>query len=164
MTLERPPAGVLIRPFRVTDQAAVRRLVLAGLAERWGHLDETLNPDLDNIAGSYVVTGGAVLVAEHGGVIVGTGTLKYDGAGVGQIVRMSVASDARRQGLARRLVLALLNAARAAGCERVIVETMHNWHSAVALYVACGFREYDRDAEDVYLALDFSGDDRQTPA
>lgn len=152
-----------IRPFRPADQPAVRALVLAGLAERWGILDESRNPDLDDLHASYVAAGGAVLVAEQRGVIVGTGALavrNVTGPAVdstdeqsGQIVRMSVAASARRQGLARRLVAALLNEARTRSLTHVIVETTYTWQSAIALYEACGFVEYAHDDEDVYLQM-----------
>ena len=42
-----------ISEFKPSDQAAVRRLILDGLAERWGVLDESLNPDLNDIAAAY---------------------------------------------------------------------------------------------------------------
>jgi hypothetical protein len=39
-----------ISPFHPADQAAARTLILAGLQERWGHLDPRYNADLDDIA------------------------------------------------------------------------------------------------------------------
>ena len=44
---------LLVRPFQLDDQALVRALILDGLAGRWGHLDDNLNPDLDNISATY---------------------------------------------------------------------------------------------------------------
>jgi len=41
---------VVIRPLQARDQAAARRLILDGLRQRCGELDETKNPDLDAIA------------------------------------------------------------------------------------------------------------------
>jgi ribosomal protein S18 acetylase RimI-like enzyme len=141
-----------IRPFRPADQPAVRALVLAGLAERWGTLDETRNPDLDDIHASYIRPGGTVLVAEQAGRVVGTGTLAVRN-GTGQIVRMSVVPELRRQGLARRLVAALVADARQRSLARVVVETTRTWQSAVALYEACGFVAYACDDDDVHLQL-----------
>ena len=40
---------IRISEFEPSDQAAARRLILDGLAERWGVLDESLNPDLNEI-------------------------------------------------------------------------------------------------------------------
>jgi ribosomal protein S18 acetylase RimI-like enzyme len=152
--------GVTIRPFQPADQGAVRRLVLTGLAERWGRMDETKNPDLRDLQQTYVAAGHAVLVAEAGERIIGTGTLVFETPSRGRIVRMSVDSGLRRIGLGRRLVAALLDVARerglhevVVGLREVVVETTHDWHSAVALYESCGFAEYNRDPDDVHLRL-----------
>lgn len=147
------PSEVTIRPFRPSDQDAVRRLVLAGLAERWGALDASLNPDLDDVAAAYPVAGGAFLVAEIGGVLAGTGALVVLAPGTSRIVRMSVDAAWRRRGIARRLVGVLLDEARRRGCGRVVVATTPSWASAIALYQQCGFVQYARDDDDVYLAI-----------
>jgi ribosomal protein S18 acetylase RimI-like enzyme len=146
-------APLTIRPFQPADQLRVRALVLAGLAERWGRLDPSRNPDLDDIQASYVARGETVLVAEAGGQITATGALVSSSHEVGQIVRMSVDASMRRQGVARRLVAALLESGRTRGFQRIIVETTHDWHSAIALYQQCGFVQYHQDDEDVYLDL-----------
>jgi len=59
--MSAPP--FLIRPFRPADQEAARRLILQGLAEHFGAVDETLNPDIDDIMASYVDRGHLFLVA-----------------------------------------------------------------------------------------------------
>lgn len=69
------PAELVIRDFRPPDQDAARRLVLAGLAERFGWLDETLNPDLIDIHASYVRPGGRFLVGCRGAELVATAAL-----------------------------------------------------------------------------------------
>ena len=144
---------ITLRPFGPADQAAVRRLVLAGLVEHWGRLDETKIPDLRDIQQTYVAAGHTVLVAEAGGQIVGTGTLVTETPTRGRIVRMSVEAALRRRGLARRMVAALLDEARCRDLREVFVEATHDWHGAVALYEACGFVEYDRDSDEIHLRL-----------
>ena len=146
----------LIRPFTPGDQSAARRLVLEGLGERWGWIDETRNPDLDDIAAHYVAPGHSFVVVERGGELIGTGALVAVGAGgevAGRIVRMSVAREHRGRGLGRALVEHLLDEARRRGYRRVLVETTREWHDAIRLYQRCGFVEYARDDEDVHLAL-----------
>jgi len=44
---------IRLRRFDPTDQEDAKALILAGLADHWGELDPTLNPDLNNIAESY---------------------------------------------------------------------------------------------------------------
>jgi ribosomal protein S18 acetylase RimI-like enzyme len=146
--------NVEIRPFEMTDQEGMRTLVLAGLAEHWGHLDETRNPDLRDIQRSYVDEGHAVLVAVLDGQIVGSGVLMRESEVTGRIVRMSVALALRRHGIAREMVVRLLEVARARGFREVLIETTHDWHPAIKLYERCGFVLYDRDQESAYLRLD----------
>ncbi len=64
-------ADLRIARFRPEDQDAVRALILAGLEERWGAVDPSLNPDLDDIAAIYADS--VVLVAWTGNEIVGAG-------------------------------------------------------------------------------------------
>lgn len=76
------------------NEDAARTPILAGLADHWGPIDETLNPDLVDLLGSYRA-GRTVLVRGDDGVVVGTGTVMPRTAGVAEILRMSVASSAR---------------------------------------------------------------------
>lgn len=146
------PAAIVIRPFRAADQPVVRALVLAGLGDRFGTIDETRNPDLDDIAATYLAPGGAVFVAERAGAIIGTATLTTDG----WLVRMSVRRDARGAGLGRRLVAVVLAEARARGFADVRCETNDDWWDAIALYQRCGFVETDRHGGDVYFRCDLT--------
>jgi ribosomal protein S18 acetylase RimI-like enzyme len=147
--------NLVIRPFSRADQAAARGLILGGLAEHFGRLDETLNPDLDDIWTHYVAAGALFVLAEIDGVLVGTGALVAEGTG-GRLVRISVAPAQRRRGLGRALVDHLVRAARARGWPQVLVETNHDWYDAIALYQRYGFREYTRAAGEVHMALDLA--------
>lgn len=130
-----------IRTFTPADQPAAYRLILAGLAEHFPTLDPAYNPDLADIRQSYLVPGHLFVVAEQDGQLIGTGGLLVTGR-EGQIVRVSVASDRRGQGMGRALVAHLIAAAQARGLARVWMETNDDWHAALALYTACGFREF----------------------
>ena len=142
-----------IRPFRPGDQNAARQLILAGLAEHFGWLDESCNPDLDDIAANYVARGHIFLVAELAAELVGTGALVVAGDGTGQIVRVSVAAASRRQGIGHLLLARLLEAARARDLAQVWVETNDTWIDAISLYRESGFRECARADGNIYLAL-----------
>ncbi len=143
----------IIRPFQPGDQDAARRLILDGLGEHFGFIDETRNPDLDDIARHYLAAGHAFIVAEADDKIVGTGGLIAYGAGTGRIVRMSVSHDHRRLGIGRAVVARLLDLARERGYSRVVVRTEPDWAAAIGLYTSFGFAEYDRDDEDIYFSV-----------
>ncbi len=127
----------MLRDFRPGDQVAVRTLILAGLEERGGVLDPRHNADLDDIAATY--GHGRTVVVEHAGRIVATGTVVPRGDGDAEIVRMSVATDRRREGLGEQIVGALTATAWAWGCRRVVLETTSTWTDAIAFYRRCGF-------------------------
>lgn len=143
-----------IRSFRAADQQAVRPLILAGLGEHFGWIDAARNPDIEDITSRYLAARQTFLVAEGAGQIVGTGALITETEQVGRLVRMSVASSHRRQGIGRKLVKALLEQAKARGLRRVVLETNQNWEDAIGLYWQCGFREIDRTDGLVHMALD----------
>ena len=44
-----PTQDVIILPFQPENQAEVKNLILAGLAEHWGMIDPSKNPDLNDI-------------------------------------------------------------------------------------------------------------------
>ncbi len=148
------PTGIRIEPLRLEDQPAARALILSGLAERWGWLDESKNPDLNDIAVTYA--DGVFLIARRGDEVVGTGAFRpLDGDTV-EVVRMSVRKDLRRRGIGRAILTALCHQALRRGYRKVILETTATWHDAIAFYQAFGFRiTYQKDG-DVYFALDLS--------
>lgn len=120
------------------NQAEVRALILAGLGDHWGYVDERLNPDLNNIVSSYR-DGRTVLLRDSGGELIGTGTVVPRGEGVAEILRMSVARGARRQGVGRRIVGELLATARQWDIAAVVLETTSSWEDVVSFYLECGF-------------------------
>jgi ribosomal protein S18 acetylase RimI-like enzyme len=146
---------VHIRPFALGDQTAARTLILAGLREHWGRLDPNLNPDLEDIAASYVAPGHVFFIAECGQTLAGSGALIIDGDS-GRIVRVAVHPQWRRRGIGRALVAALLEAARARGLACAWMETNDDWRGAIGLYRRCGFQEFDHREGCVFMALDLA--------
>lgn len=144
----------MLRDFRPEDQSAVRDLVLAGLEERWGDaFDPSFNPDLDDIAATYVTNGADVVVADVDGQIVACGILRPEPDRRGRILRLSVDRDQRRRRLGRRVVGELVGRARDRGMSAVVVSTDTPWSSAVDLYRSCGFDEVGRDATDTHFMM-----------
>lgn len=147
---------ISIRPFRKDDQEAARALILRGLGEHFGFIDETLNPDLDNIAANYLDQGHLFLVAEHRENLVGTGALLISADGSGQLVRISTDSTYRRVGIARALCQQLIVYAQQRALRTLSVETNDDWYDAIRVYQKLGFIEYQRQQGSIYLALDLS--------
>lgn len=147
-----PGKNIRVLPLRREDQATARQLILSGLAERWGHLDPTKNPDLDDIATAYADA--TFLLAWDGDELVGTGALIHEAAEVARIVRMSVAAARRRQGIGSLILRRLLAAARAAGYRQVTLETTSTWHDAIAFYQRHGFRQIGTWDGDTHFILD----------
>jgi len=143
---------ISLLPFRPEDQVAVKQLVLAGLAEHWGKIDLTKKPDLSDIADNYASAD--FLVAWSEGRIVGCGALVPRANQIAEIVRMSVAADMRRQGIARCILDRLVEIARDRGCRRVILETTAMWTGVIEFYLRCGFHVTHHKEGDVYFALD----------
>ncbi|MEZ5665957.1 MAG: GNAT family N-acetyltransferase [Alphaproteobacteria bacterium] len=89
-------------------------------------------------AGSRVL-----LVAEEGGRIVGSGQLGCDTPANGrhraEVSKLLVHPDARRRGIARALMLALEDAARARGRSLLVLDT-RTGDAAEPLYAALGYQ------------------------
>jgi putative acetyltransferase len=149
---QRP--GLSIRPFRPEDQTEAKTLILEGLKEHWGSIDPQMNPDLDDIAASYA--GGFFLVAVLGDRIVATGGLIPRAAGVAEIMRMSVANGQRRRGIGSAVLRRLLEDAKAAGYQKIILETTATWDEAIAFYQKHDFRLTYLRGGDTFFALDLS--------
>lgn len=149
MNLIKPLA---ILPFQPENQAEVKALILAGLVDHWGWLDESKNPDLNDIASSYAQ--GVFLVAWCDGHIVGTGGIVPRSNHVAEVVRMSVAVGMRRQGVGRQVLQALMHQARARGFSRLVLETTATWQEVIAFYLQFGFEITHHEDDEVHFALE----------
>jgi GNAT superfamily N-acetyltransferase len=143
---------LLIQHFHSADQSEVKDLILAGLAEHWGSLDPSCNPDLDDITTSYA--GAVFLVARLDGHLVGTGALLPRSRETGEIVRMSVAKSHRRRGIGQQILIRLLFHAQQIGYEQVVLETTTAWQEVIGFYLNNGFRVTHYQDGDVYFCLE----------
>lgn len=151
--------NLAIRPVQSADIPQARQLILDGLKEHWGWLDETQNPDLNDIPGHYAC--GVFLVATVGGQIVGTGALLPAGKATGRIVRMSVAKTYRRKGIGRAILQALITAAGRAGYQRLVLETTATWEDAIAFYQRNGFRPVAEEDGNIHFVRVLNGHGQQ---
>ena len=151
-------SNVTIKPFQPEDQATVKNLILAGLAEHWGELDLSKNPDLNDITSTYA--SGAFFVAWFKGEIVGTGALIPHSAGIAQIVRMSVAQAMRRKRVATQIFHHLIQYAKDYGYQKIVLETTKDWYEAIEFYLHNGFRFTHFRDSNVYFVLDLLNPDK----
>lgn len=129
-----------IRPAGFADPAvqALVQSALLDLGERYGGSgdDTPVAPtDFDPPAGGF-------FLALDGGRAVGCCGWRRHGDDA-ELKRMYTAPAARGRGVARRLLAAIEDSARAAGCKRVILETGDKQPEAVSLYVSAGYERIE---------------------
>ena len=145
-------SNISVRRFQPRYQAAVKALILHGMEEHWGWLDTTSNRDLDDIATNYAH--GIFLVAVSDSMLVGTGALIPEIDGVGRVVRMSVASKARRQGIGRLMLDRICEEARCCGYHTLVVGAESWWDDAISFYKRYGFTTTARSEDGQQFTLE----------
>jgi N-acetylglutamate synthase-like GNAT family acetyltransferase len=158
-TMERDERIVsfVVRRFDPCDQFECRQTILNGLAEHFGFIDESRNPDLDDIEKAYLAAGSDFYVAECEGHIIGTAGLLLE-PGRARIVRMSVAKSHRKRGVATALLDKCILVAKDRGLPEIVAFTEPQWPDAVGFYTACGFKQFGGDDEDIHLRLPLHDD------
>ena len=119
------------------DDPAVQVLlaeVMDELSQRYGGSGD----DTPVAAADFAAPRGAFFVADDGERLIGCAAWRRheDDA---ELKRMFTTKAARGQGLARRLLAVIEESARAAGLERVILETGSKQPEAIALYESAGY-------------------------
>jgi GNAT superfamily N-acetyltransferase len=80
-------------------------------------------------------------IAEADGSAVGSITLNDQGGGLGRLGHLVLTPETRGSGTGRRLVEIVLEAARAAGYERLELATFSDLSAARSLYLSVGFKK-----------------------
>ncbi|PZR00591.1 MAG: PadR family transcriptional regulator [Cereibacter sphaeroides] len=111
------------------------------LAEKIPGFSATHVPVPDPEAASYRPPKGAFLLAKADGATLACVSLKTVAPGEGEVKRLWVAPSARGLGLARRMMTAIEDTARAMGLTRLRLDTNENLPEAIALYRATGWAE-----------------------
>lgn len=101
--------------------------------------------ELAELPGAYAPPRGRLLLAQDGADTLGVVALRPLQDGACEVKRLYVRPQARRRGIGRQLMSALLQAARDAGYRRVALETLERMGAARRLYAALGFTEVPAD-------------------
>lgn len=153
----RPAAGA-------ADLEAARALFLEYAA--WLQEDlcfQGFEQELATLPGKYAPPDGRLFLACRDGQPIGCVALRRFDADSGELKRLYVQPDHRSHGIARALGAAAIEAARAIGYRRVVLDTLDRMAAARTLYAAMGFREipayYPNPIPGVqYMALDLKGE------
>ncbi len=161
-----------VSPFRLVqveggpDLDHVRHLFRSYASEYADSIAESLcfqgfEAEFAGLPGKYAPPGGRLLLALDGDRPAGCVALRDLGGGTCEMKRLYVAPSHRGRGLGGLLVEAILGQAREAGHRRMVLDSLPEMASAIALYRAFGFveagRYWDNPIERaVYLEKDLS--------
>jgi GNAT superfamily N-acetyltransferase len=135
--------NVKIQDFEPAFQNDAFDLINEGLGKRFGVRDDSMNPDLHDIASYYADD--CFVVALIDGQVVGTGAMIYESQLVVRIVRMHTAESLRRRGIGSLILRELEQRAVTYGAKEIFLETDIDWHDAHAFYGALGYQEFRRN-------------------
>jgi GNAT superfamily N-acetyltransferase len=134
-----------ITPARTPDDVAAVKTLLRGMAAHFrvhgwpGVADDEFDAEVEGPQAQFAEPAGRLLLARIDGEAVGCLGLRPLADGTVELRRMFVAPEARRSGVARALVLRMINEARDAGHDAVRLVTVPAFAEAITLYESLGF-------------------------
>lgn len=137
-----PPSIELRRVDRAADVAIARELLREYAQAIGTDLSyQDFETELAALPSPYVPPHGALFIAYVDDAVAGCVALRPLADGVGEMKRLYVRDAYRSVGLGRRLVDAVIAAARAAGHRELRLDTLADMTAAQALYRRLGFLE-----------------------
>lgn len=97
--------------------------------------------ELRTLPGDYAPPKGRLFLALSGEEVAGCAALRHWSDDVGEMKRLYVRDDFRGLGIGKRLILRVLDEAKAIGYKSVRLDTLPMMGAAIAMYRALGFKE-----------------------
>lgn len=124
------------------DIAAVRELLREYQAQVGVDLAyQDFEAELRRLPGAYASPHGRLLLARHDNAPVGCVALRDIGTGRAEMKRLFVRASGRGLGVAKALIAQLVEEARKAGYDEMVLDTLPSMQAAQRLYEQCGFRD-----------------------
>ena len=161
--VDAPDHEVRIKLLESAEDAAAFRSLNEEWIERHFKLEERDRRQLTDPVAAYVDPGGAVLIAELDGEVIGCVALASRGSGAYELLQDGGFPMVRGRGTGRKLLAAAIDHARALGGRSVYLGSSKKLPSAVHLYEEFGFRHVPRETLDltstridVFMALELA--------
>lgn len=137
-----PPLPTLQPPVQIRRAHKGDAAALADLLGR-AYPDETWTVSGTEVELFADNTVHSTLVADRNGRLLATASLQVleDSPTIGRVRWVATEASHRRQGLGRALVIGVLQAAAAQGCQTASLRTETNRQAAIALYLQLGFEQ-----------------------
>ena len=124
-----------------SDYATARALFLEYAEATGGHVCfQSYDAELDALPSMYGSPGGCLLLAFAQDREVGCVALRPRAPGEAEMKRLYVRPEARGRGVGRLLAERVIERARAAGYQRIVLDTLETMVAAQGLYTELGFR------------------------
>lgn len=124
------------------DIAAVRELLQEYQAQVGVDLAyQDFEAEMRGLPGAYAAPRGRLLLARHHNAPVGCVALRDTGTGRAEMKRLFVRASGRGLGVGKALIARLVEEARIAGYDEMVLDTLPSMQAAQRLYEQCGFRD-----------------------